>query len=151
MSHCAEPLSPEISPSSPVHVRAVLQLDHPSFVDFALFLGYFQWSSKMSVLRALKFIRKHRTIERVIDLETKYLPRLPHQAYPAEVQLARMVFKTFPPVPDGRLLTREPVDGGVTRVLLRYGLGRAMIEAGDWDYSVALDGNYFHDNPSASL
>jgi len=63
-----------------------------------------------------------------------------------------MVFRTLPPVPDRRLLEREPVDEGeVTRVLLRHGLGRAMIEAGDWDHSVALDGNYFHDNPSASL
>ena len=49
-------------------------------------------------------------------------------------------------------MTKEPVDeGDVARVLLRFGLRRAMIEAGDWDYSVALDGDYSHDNPSASL
>ena len=135
-------------------VRAVLQLDHPSFIDFALLLGtdFSQRIKKIGPTRALKFIREHRTIERVIDLETKYLPRLPHQAYLAEVQLARMVFRTLPPVPDRRLLKREPVnEEETTRILFRYGLGRAMIEAGDWDCSVALDGNYFHDNPSASF
>ena len=62
-----------------------------------------------------------------------------------------MVFMTLPPVPDRRLLKNEPVDEEIIQVLLRFGFGRAMIEAGDWDYSVALDGNYFDDNPSASL
>ena len=71
-------------------VRDVHQLDHPSFIDFALFLGtdFFQCIIKnLGPAHALNFIREYRTIERVVDFETKCLG-LTHQAYLAEVQLA---------------------------------------------------------------
>ncbi|KAF5379098.1 hypothetical protein D9615_005892 [Tricholomella constricta] len=138
---------------SGAEIRTTLQLDRASFVDFALLLGtdFSQRIKNVGPARALKFIREHRSIERVIELEKKYLPRIPHEAYIAQVEIARMVFGTLPPVPEKSLLEQGIIDeAGIIEVLQRYGLGRAVMNDGDWDYYVALEGNYFNDNPSAS-
>jgi len=133
-------------------IRTVLQLDRSSFVDFALLLGtdFSQRIKNVGPARALKFIREHGSIERVIELETKYLPRLPQQAYLQQVEQARSVFETLPPVPEkSALCPMAANDDEVVKVLQRYGLGRALSDTSNWDYNAALEGNYFGDNPSA--
>ncbi|KAG6828094.1 hypothetical protein H0H92_009249 [Tricholoma furcatifolium] len=139
---------------SGAEIRTALQLDRASFVDFALLLGtdFSQRIRRVGPARALKFIREHGSIERVLELETKYLPPLSPEAYLNQVKIARLVFCTLPPLPEVSLLEqREPDDDEVIKLLQRFGMGRMMIDDSmEWDHSSALTGNYFQDNPSAS-
>lgn len=133
-------------------VRMVLELDRASFIDFALLLGtdFSQRIKRVGPARALKFIKAHRTIERVVELETKYAPQVPQNLYLAQVEVARMVFQTLPPVPEKSRLEQGDVDEtAVATILQQYGLGRALMNSCYWDYGAALDGNYFDDDPSA--
>jgi flap endonuclease-1 len=130
-------------------VRTVLELDRASFIDFALLLGtdFSQRIKNVGPARALKFIKEHGSIERVIELETKFPPRVPRQVYLKQVEDARVVFRTLPPIPDHKLLKpRKSDEHEVVQILQRYGLHRVVMD--DWDYEAALDGNYFEDDPS---
>ncbi|KAI0947955.1 hypothetical protein AcW1_009585 [Taiwanofungus camphoratus] len=132
-------------------VRGVLQLDRARFVDFALLLGtdFSPRIKNVGPARALRFIRAHGSIERVLEAEPQYPPRVPPEAYLAQVGLARLVFETLPPTPDVDLLRQKDYDEKeVTRVLRKYRLLRATMH--DWNYGAALSGNYFHDDPAAS-
>ncbi|KAJ7240438.1 PIN domain-like protein [Mycena rebaudengoi] len=137
---------------SGTEIRTVLQLDRSSFIDFALLLGtdFSQRIKNVGPTRALKFIRQHKSIERVIEMEKKYTPRIPAPAYLAEVEVARLVFQTLPPVPDIRLLEQPPDEEGLAVILQRFGLGKLLMSGEDWDSQEALEGNYFSDNPSAT-
>lgn len=134
---------------SGAEVRAELNLDRDAFIDFALLLGtdFSQRIAKVGPIRAYKFIKDHGSIERIIELETKYEPRLPREAYLAEVELGRLVYKTLPVVPLSILKPTRKDDTKVTKVLQRHGLARELGEAGD--FQALLDGNYFNDNPIA--
>lgn len=137
---------------SGTEIRTALQLDRSSFIDFALLLGtdFSQRIKNVGPTRALKFIRQHKSIERVIEAEKKYTPRVPAQAYLAEVELARLVFQTLPPVPDEKLLEQDKDDEGLSVLLQRFGLGKLLMGDEDfWDFEEALRGNYFSDDPSA--
>ncbi|KAJ7185530.1 PIN domain-like protein [Mycena filopes] len=133
-------------------IRNALQLDRSSFIDFALLLGtdFSQRIKNVGPVRALKFIRQHKSIERVIEVETKYEPRVPPPAYLAEVELGRLVFQTLPPVPDVKLLEQEKDEEGLQIVLQRFGLGKLLMAQEEWVFEDALQGNYFSDDPSAS-
>ncbi|KAG6830283.1 hypothetical protein H0H87_008581 [Tephrocybe sp. NHM501043] len=134
-------------------IRTVLQLSRASFVDFALLLGtdFSQRIKNVGPTRALKFIREHKTIERVIEFETKKFPLpLNLEAYLDQVEVARLVFCTLPPVPDESMLEQEdPDEKAVLELLQKYDLGREVMGMPDWDHEAALKGNYFQDNPSA--
>ncbi|EMD35532.1 hypothetical protein CERSUDRAFT_116277 [Gelatoporia subvermispora B] len=134
----------------PLHVisgaelRAGLQLDRAGFVDFALLLGtdFSQRIKHVGPARALRFIRAHGTIERVLAAEPRYPPRMPTGEYLAQVALARSVFATLPPVPRKKLLRHGVYDERrVARILEKYHLQRLAAE--DVDYSETLSGNYF--------
>ncbi|KAG6824527.1 hypothetical protein H0H87_011593, partial [Tephrocybe sp. NHM501043] len=91
------------------------------------------------------------TIERVIEFETKKFPLpLNLEAYLDQVEVARLVFCTLPPVPDESMLEQEdPDEKAVLELLQKYDLGREVMDMPDWDHEAALEGNYFQDNPSA--
>ena len=137
---------------SGAEVRAKLDLDRDSFIDFALLLGtdFSQRIANVGPMRAYKFIKDHGSIERIIELETKYEPKLSREAYLAEVEIGRLVFKTLPVVPSLETLKITPKDDTeVARVLQQYGLSWTLgEEAGD--FHTLLDGNYFQDSPSAT-
>ncbi|KAJ7485415.1 PIN domain-like protein [Mycena latifolia] len=132
-------------------IRTALQLDRSAFIDFALLLGtdFSQRIKNVGPTRALKFIRQHKSIERVIEAEKKYTPRVPAPDYLAEVEVARLVFQTLPPVPDAKLLEQVKDEEGLAVILQRFGLGKLLMGDDDWDFEEALQGNYFSDNPSA--
>ncbi|KAI0720678.1 PIN domain-like protein [Cerioporus squamosus] len=135
---------------SGAEVRSVLQLDPARFIDFALLLGtdFSRRIKNVGPARALKFIRQHGSIEQVLERE-KYAPQVAPNLYLEQVELARDVFQTLPPVPDVTLLEQGEVDEeAVSDILDRYGLRR--FGADEWDYSQALSGNHFADNPAAS-
>ena len=140
------------SPIVVVHgetIRATLQLDRASYVDFALLLGtdFSQRIKNVGPNRALKFIREHGSIERVVEQESKYPPRLPIADYLAQVGLARLVFQDLPPLPDIRLLHQTDYDpNALSEIIQRYKLHRML--PGAWDTQSALAGNYFGDDPS---
>ncbi|KAJ7158386.1 PIN domain-like protein [Mycena crocata] len=136
---------------SGAEIRTALQLDRQSFIDFALLLGtdFSQRIKNVGPARALKFIRQHKSIERVIEAETKYTPRVPAPAYLAEVELARMVFQNLPPLPEAESLQQDKDDEGLPVVLQRFGLGKLLMSEDGWDSEEALQGNYFSDDPSA--
>ncbi|KAF7316414.1 hypothetical protein MIND_00160200 [Mycena indigotica] len=131
-------------------LRTTLELDRASFIDFALLLGtdFTQRIKNVGPTRALKFIREHKSIERVLDVEIKYPPRSPPAAYLADVESARLVFETLPPVPDAGLLDQKKDLDRLSTVLQRCGLGRLLLNE-EWNYEDALEGNYFADDPSA--
>ncbi|KAJ7089175.1 PIN domain-like protein [Mycena belliarum] len=135
---------------SGLEIRTALQLDRSSFIDFALLLGtdFSQRIKNVGPSRALKFIRQHKSIERVIEAETKFAPRVSAPAYLAEVEIARMVFQTLPPVPDATSLEQVKDEEGLTDMLQRFGLGKLLMND-DWDFGEALQGNYFSDDPTA--
>ncbi|KAF8631345.1 hypothetical protein AX15_002457 [Amanita polypyramis BW_CC] len=131
-------------------VRAMLELNHDSFIDFALLLGtdFSERIKNVGPARALKFIKEYGSIECVIASEVKYPPRLPTKAYLSQVELARMIFRTLPPLPEQSLLApRGRDDGEVSQLLQRFSLGRAVLQYEEWDHEAALSGNYFADNP----
>ncbi|KAF8190328.1 PIN domain-like protein [Mycena galopus ATCC 62051] len=132
-------------------IRTALELDRSSFIDFALLLGtdFSQRIKNVGPVRALKFIQQHKSIERVIEVEKKFTPRVPPPAYLAEVALARLVFMTLPPVPDEKLLEQEKDDEGLPVVLQRFGLGKLLMGDDVLGFEDALQGNYFSDDPSA--
>ncbi|THH21156.1 hypothetical protein EW146_g327 [Bondarzewia mesenterica] len=133
-------------------VRQSLQLDRASYVDFVLLLGtdFSQRIKNVGPQRALKFIREYGTIEHILEKETQYPPRQPLDTYLEQVQIARAVFETLPPVPEARLMQQGECDDKlVWDILQKFGLTR-LVAYEDWDSTVALEGNYFSDNPSAS-
>ncbi|KAF8814756.1 PIN domain-like protein [Phlegmacium glaucopus] len=136
---------------SGAEVRAELDLDRNSFIDFALLLGtdFTQRIVNVGPMRAYKFIKDHGSIERIIELETKYKPKLSQEDYLAQIEIARLVFKTLPAVPSLEVLKTTPKDDvEVTRVLQHYGLSYALRGEAD-DFNTLLVGNYFGDNPTA--
>ncbi|KAK7039524.1 flap endonuclease 1 [Favolaschia claudopus] len=136
---------------SGLEIRTALELDRSSFIDFALLLGtdFSQRIKNVGPVRALKFIRQHGSIERVIESETKYPPRVAPPAYLAEVELARLVFRTLPPIPDEKQLEQGKDEQELSVILQRFGLGRLLMGNEDFGYEDALQGNYFSDDPSA--
>jgi flap endonuclease-1 len=131
-------------------VRTVLQLERASYVDFALLLGtdFSQRIKNVGPHRALKFIREHGTIERILEHEPKFPPALPAEDYLEQVQAARMIFRTLPPVPGENIMQQgESNNDEVVEILQRCGLQRATMI--DWDYASALAGNFFEDDPTA--
>ena len=65
------------------------------------------------------------------------------------MELGRGVFNALPPLPPRERLTRGHFDEKlVSDTLDKYGLRRYAED--DWDYSQALSGNYFSDNPAAT-
>ncbi|KAL7277331.1 hypothetical protein ACG7TL_009189 [Trametes sanguinea] len=132
-------------------VRTVLQLDRARFIDFALLLGtdFSQRIKNVGPARALKFIREHGSIERVIEREVQYPPRIPVEEYLQQIALARSVFNTLPPTPDASLLQQGvPDESAVWAILDKFGLHRYV--ADDWEHTHVLSGNYFADNPAAA-
>ncbi|KAJ7792911.1 PIN domain-like protein [Mycena olivaceomarginata] len=136
---------------SGLEIRTAMELDRSSFIDFALLLGtdFSQRIKNVGPVRALKFIQQHKSIERVIEVEKKFTPRVPQQAYLAEVAVARMVFLTLPPVPDVKLLEQDKDDESLSVVLQRFGLGRLLMGDESFGFEESLAGNYFSDDPSA--
>ncbi|KAH9836345.1 PIN domain-like protein [Rhodofomes roseus] len=132
-------------------VRATLQLDRAGFIDFALLLGtdFSQRIKNVGPARALRFIRAHGSIERMLECEPRYPPRVDLTTYLSQVSLARAVFQTLPPTPDADLLQpREYDEEEVMRVLGNYGLHREAMQ--EFDHTSALSGNFFSDDPSAT-
>ncbi|KAK7676792.1 hypothetical protein QCA50_020260 [Cerrena zonata] len=118
------------------------------YVDFALLLGtdFSRRIKNVGPARALKFIRDHGSIERVLETEAQYPPRIPIPTYLEQIVLARSVFDTLPPIPNpSTLMQGEYDEEKVMSVLREYGLHWAAEE--DWDYQNALAGNFFADNP----
>ncbi|KAK0449710.1 PIN domain-like protein [Desarmillaria tabescens] len=130
-------------------VRKGLQLSRTSFVDFALLLGtdFSERIKNIGPVRAYKFIREHGTIEGVVTNETKYRHRLEPDAYLEQVRVARGIFETLPPIPKNAMLKGKRDDNKTVVILQKYKLSREIDP--NWNYSTALSGNFFQDNPSA--
>lgn len=131
-------------------VRAELDLDRASFIDFAILMGtdFSQRIKNVGPTRALKFIHEHGSIEQILKREPKYAPPEAKKMYMKQVNAARRVFKTLPRVPDPSALQQREHDPElVAEILQRHGLHRAVRY--DWQHETALEGNYFQDNPSA--
>ncbi|KAJ4490164.1 PIN domain-like protein [Lentinula aciculospora] len=138
---------------SGAELRSMLNLTRSMFVDFALLLGtdFSQRIRQVGPMRALDFIRAHGSIEKVIEVETRYKPKMSTQDYLRQVDMARKVFETLPPVPEDAVMRfrdgfwegNVSDAGQVLFVMGKYGLSREV----DWDSEDALKGNYFDDDP----
>ncbi|EIW78384.1 PIN domain-like protein [Coniophora puteana RWD-64-598 SS2] len=132
-----------------LQVRDALQLSDEQYVDFAILLGtdFSQRIKNVGPARALRFIRKYGTIEKMLTEETKYPPKESVKAYLRQVEVARLVYTTFPPCPDPRLLEQKADLEKVREIFERCDPQWTHSDHGD--YHDALTGNYFSDNPSA--
>ena len=135
---------------SGTQVRETLQLSRESYIDFALLLGtdFTQRIKNIGPTRAFKLVQEYGDIEHILESGSKYIPsEFQRDAYLLQAHLARMVYRSPPPVPEAGLLEiRQSDKSAVSELLLRFGLSRAMT-SGCWDPQVALIGNYFGDNP----
>lgn len=135
---------------SGANVRSELKLDRASYIDLALLLGT-DFSDRIKGVGpswAFKFIKKHGSIERIIELEPKCILDVPVEVYLAQVELARSVFQTLPPIPTQvSLVQKERDEEKVTQIMHQCGLGDALMTYDGWDHTTALDGNYFQDDP----
>lgn len=134
--------------TSGAEVRARLNLSRPSFVDFTILLGT-DFSQRLKGLgphRAIDLIRTHLSIECLLRHQPKYTPepRASHDAYLAQVAVARIVFETLPPVPSVEALApkRGAYDPeALADVLDLYGLTR-LVADNTYDGSV-LQNDFF--------
>ncbi|KAJ7578471.1 PIN domain-like protein [Mycena floridula] len=134
-------------------IRTSLQLSRESFIDFALLLGtdFSQRIKNVGPARALKFITTHGSIEQVIESEPKYPPRIPVAAYLNQVEVARTIFQTLPPIPNASLLVQKPWDDQkVYDTMYKYKLSRELPAEGEViDYTGSwyeeTDGEYVED------
>ena len=127
-------------------IPATLELSREMFIDFALLLGtdFTRRIKNVGPARALKFIRIHGNIEKIVELETKYPTTIPLDEYLEQVNAGRAVFQTLPPVPE---LERVDADQMKTNFLMgKYGFASELEDY--WEH--ALEGNYFDDNPKNS-
>ncbi|KAF7763969.1 hypothetical protein Agabi119p4_8506 [Agaricus bisporus var. burnettii] len=138
-------------------VREALDLSNDACIDFAILLGtdFSQRIKNVGPTRALKLIKEYETIENILNSQTKHQPKIPHEEYMAQVESARAIFSSPPPIPSQLRLavmstgTELLIDQAKVAVVMeRCGLGRALVGDSLWDYEAALDGNYFSDNPS---
>ncbi|KAL1742547.1 PIN domain-like protein [Schizophyllum fasciatum] len=127
----------------------LLHLSRRAYVDFALLLGtdFSQRIKNVGPARALKFIRTYGTIERIVDEETKYPPRVPVEEYLHSVAVARAIFATLPPLPAREALVQCEVDETrVHEVLHQYDL-EAYLRDDEWDYDCGVGTSFFRDDP----
>ncbi|KAF9448054.1 PIN domain-like protein [Macrolepiota fuliginosa MF-IS2] len=136
-------------------VRAALDLSRDAYVDFAILLGtdFSQRIKNVGPSRAHKFIKEYGTIENIINSQTRFQPELSHVEYLAQVDSARAIFRSLPPIPDQLRvsLMSEPIEvdqAKVAVIMERCGLGNALMVDTFWDHEAALSGNYFSDDPS---
>lgn len=98
----------------------------------------------MGPARAFRLISKHGSIEKALAAEAIIPDKEDREAYLDQVELARLVFKTLPPVPAKEMLVPTAADKeAVNRLLRKF---RLMELAKDPD-AMNLRGNYFGDNP----
>ena len=139
-------------------VRKTLQLTRDEYIDFAILLGtdFSQRITNVGPVRALNLIKELGCIENVVDSienHPKYQLKLPKAAYLAQVDIARSVFKTLPPLPSTTFSKSvERSDARAASILQTYGILRPDIfpEKSDWRHEDALVGNYYKDIPIAA-
>ncbi|PPQ95050.1 hypothetical protein CVT25_000618 [Psilocybe cyanescens] len=139
-------------------MRTSLGLTRSQFLDFALLLGtdFTHRIGQIGPTRAYAFIKDHGSIEGVVKHiadNPKYKPTLPWDSYFAQVNIARLVFQTLPPVPPPESFQpTEKNEALAAEILKKYGLAFFLMREDDWDYNLAyaatVGGNYFGDNPS---
>ncbi|KAL0072572.1 hypothetical protein AAF712_000335 [Marasmius tenuissimus] len=127
-------------------IQAALELSREMFIDFALLLGtdFTQRIKNVGPARALKFIRTHGTIEKIVESETKYPTNIPLDEYFQQIDAGRAVFQTLPPVPEFERVEADETE--INFVMGKYGLASELEDY--WEH--ALEGNYFNDNPNNS-
>jgi len=129
-------------------VRDALDMDSSQFLDFALLLGtdFTDRIRGVGPVGALKFILCYGSIEKIIEGEPKYTPKLIISDYLERVKVARAIFQLRPTVPAREALKiRQPNESRVLEVLQKFRLQRFAEK--DADFSSLLGGNYFSDQP----
>ncbi|KAF8340685.1 PIN domain-like protein [Cantharellus anzutake] len=158
---------------SGAEVRERLDLPLQSYIDFALLLGT-DFSQRLRGLgphRAIELIRAHGSIEQILDAQTRLTPpnkslctprrtrttrpvskrvyspepRASREEYLLEVQKARKIFETLPPLPENLRFSlnaeRKYDHTQVAEILAEYGLPRWLPE--DEAVMLDLDVDYF--------
>ncbi|KIY47416.1 PIN domain-like protein [Fistulina hepatica ATCC 64428] len=139
---------------SGVNVRESLELSQQAYIDFVLLLGtdFSQRIKNVGPARALRFIKKHGSIEAILQEETKYPPRIAIPEYLDQVDTARSVFKSLPSIPDAACLKQGEYNQElVTRILHKFDLeGHAHPPDAQWDFDSGVGTQYFGDDPRLS-
>ncbi|KZO94129.1 PIN domain-like protein [Calocera viscosa TUFC12733] len=137
---------------SGTEVRSALHLTRDSFVDFALLLGtdFTQRVKNLGPHTAIKLIRAYGSIEKVLESQTKYAPET-LAVYMEQIEVARLVFSTLPPLPDISVV--QPMEYNeveVRAILKEYKIHAADLADEAFDSGggeASLGGNYFGDDP----
>ncbi|KAF9568683.1 PIN domain-like protein [Agrocybe pediades] len=134
-------------------IRSVLDLDRSAFIDFALLLGtdFTERINNVGPVRAYQLIKDHGCIEDVLEAikdNGRYKPKIPVDAYLAQIRIARSVYNTLPLAPPVDSLKPTVTDEEeVSEILERYDLTRLVLGASDSDH--ILGATFFDDKPEA--
>lgn len=134
-------------------MRNVLQLNRESYVDFALLLGtdFTRRIHKIGPSKALKLIREHGTIEKIIEQEKLFALPNTQTLYLEQIGLAREIFSSMPELPNQLNDEKRRHDDPklVAELMTAFGLAR-WLDKGDmgWELEASRLGSYFNDNPT---
>lgn len=121
-----------------------MDLSRASFVDFALLLGT-DFSDRIPGVgphRAIALIKKHGSIENIIENIKGHNPKGSREAYLHQVAQARQVFENLPPPPLPDAVKQGQIDNtAVTNYLSSLGLWRAAQL--EWDSESAFNVDFF--------
>ncbi|KAH9478657.1 Flap endonuclease 1 [Psilocybe cubensis] len=139
-------------------MRESLDLTRSQFLDFTLLLGtdFTYRIGQLGPVNAYKLIKAHGSIERIIENisdNPKFKIPATWDTYLKQVNAARLVFQTLPPIPSPEFLKpKQKDDKLLADILKKYGLAFFLMRDDAWDYELAsattVGGNYFGDDPS---
>lgn len=112
-------------------IITALTMTREEFIDFALLIGtdFTQRLHKVGPVAALKHTRKYGSIPRILENEKKIQLSNDPVIYLEQVEVARQIFTSLPPVPSpDELVQREGDEERVSAIIHNAGLSRSILD-----------------------
>lgn len=126
-------------------IQDALDLSRDAYIDFFILLGtdFTQRIPKVGPTTAFRYIKKHGSIEAILQEEPKAIPNMSVEEYLTDVAAAREVFKNLPPLPAGidslKMGSVRENSAAINAILQRYD----KLAFAAWEQ----DGAFFDDSP----
>ena len=132
-------------------ILTALSMSRDEFIDFALLIGtdFTERPNKVGPVAALKHTRKYGSIHKLLENEKNIKLSLDLDAYLEQVEAARHIFTSLPPVPSPSELEERDVDEErLSAIVERVGLSRSMLNESEDKLELAAFGEaLFDDDP----
>ncbi|PVF97437.1 PIN domain-like protein [Serendipita vermifera] len=130
-------------------IPKALSITPRAFMDFALMIGtdFTLRVKNVGPVTALKLIRTHGSVEEILRSETKIKFPPDIDEYLREIESARVIFTSLPPVPQETISQQGEMDEeAVLEYLKKFGISKEMVVQ-DEGLRVAFEGKHFDDDP----